>query len=39
MNFSLAPDIEMIEYGNFCRIQQIDGLASSQCTLAREKRR
>ena len=39
MNFSLAPDIEMIEYGNFCRIQQIDGLALSQCTLAREKRR
>lgn len=39
MNFSLAPDIEMIEYGNFCRIVQIDWLALSQCTLAREKRR
>ena len=39
MNFSLAPDIEMIEYGNFCRIVLIDWLALSQCTLAREKRR
>ena len=39
MNFSLAPDIEMIEYGNFCRIGQIDWLSLSQCTFTREKRR